>query len=120
LSVGKKWLFWFFELGCVSGKTKCATCAVAEKQKNVRGAKIKSLRIGSYVAQHALFRSLLSACLYVPLSVTIAYNARQLCEGGTFSTNSRPDNCLQIYQKLSNEELSCRSRKTACCGAGII
>lgn len=28
---------------CVGQKTKCATCAVAEKQKNVRWAKIKSL-----------------------------------------------------------------------------
>jgi len=40
----KRWL-------CVSGKTKCATCALAEKQKNAGGAKIKSLRIGSCVAQ---------------------------------------------------------------------
>jgi len=54
------------------------------------------------------------------VSSSMTANARQLCEGGTFSTNSQPDNCLQIYQKLSNEELSCRSRKTACCGAGII
>ena len=30
LSVGKKWLFWFCEgLASVSGKTKCAICAVA-------------------------------------------------------------------------------------------
>jgi hypothetical protein len=28
-SVGKKWLFWFFEaLAFVSAKTKCAICAV--------------------------------------------------------------------------------------------
>ena len=40
-------------------------------------------------------------------------NARQLCEGGTFSTNSRPDNYLQIYQKLSSGELFCHSCKTA-------
>jgi hypothetical protein len=28
-ALAKKWLFWFCEaLACVSGKTKCATCAV--------------------------------------------------------------------------------------------
>jgi len=53
--LAKKWLFWFCEaLACVSGKTKCATCAVAEKQKNADGAKIKSLLVGLCVAQLVL------------------------------------------------------------------
>jgi hypothetical protein len=42
--VGKKWLFWFCEgSACVSGKTKCAICAVAkiELKKSAVG-KIKN------------------------------------------------------------------------------
>jgi len=82
LVLAKKWLFWFCEaLACVSGKTKCATCAVAEKQKNVRWGKIKSLRVGSCVAQYVLLRSLSPVRLYVMCPVTIAANGWQLGEG---------------------------------------
>ena len=39
----------------MSGKAKCANCALAEKQKNAGGAKIKSFRVGLCVA---FFRSM--------------------------------------------------------------
>ena len=81
---------------------KCAVCVSAEKQKNERWAKIKSLRVWSCLAQSVtLFRSLSLVRLYVAVSVTIAYNVSGLCvRAGFGAQNCQPALNLNRSTKL--------------------
>jgi hypothetical protein len=88
-ALAKKWLFWFCEaLACVSGKTKCATCAagkiVFEKCGSAKKIKHEAMgcRFGKNSAVKFICRpvvSIISVSLMVVVSVfTLAYNVLRL------------------------------------------
>lgn len=52
----------------MSGKAKCANCALAEKQKNAGGAKIKSFRVGLCVAIFPF----LSVCIVIVIIFSLS------------------------------------------------
>ena len=78
---------------------KCAICAMAEKQKNAGGAKIKSFLVGSCVVQVFIFSVsvvivnliflFLSVCLFQCRCLfTIGGNVLQIDVGGVYEASS--------------------------------
>jgi hypothetical protein len=66
---------------------------------------------------NSLFFSLYSLCTVVH---SITANGFQLGEDGTFSTELQPKTALQIYEKLSNEAVSCRFCQTDVTGCPVV